>query len=496
MPFLQERGLFWWSDEVVPDNHFAPDASVAGLLTIDNDGRITLDLDGFLPSEHGPFAALTDVGVTLSRNIRGILKTTGDRVLLHGVIRGGGSVHSSNISYESFGAIDCLVSDSTRLEYAAPLMFDRLEVKLSGFESWFWFRSIKVSHSGDDITAEYKRPSTAVYDIDEGMLSLDFYVMGSIPFSGQRDKVSMKEEASLRFTLTDKETLEQLRDRYRFLEELLILLIDSEHRLPWPIITLQDETKVRWYFARFKNDEPAKAPELHECLTYFPKLRESFGAIWSNWQSKRKKFGPGFYSYLGTRRGMSLYTEHRFINLIWGIEAFHRTKYPANPDAMQMRIDAIVDQVSEAKDKKFLRRKLKYAHEPALEERIYSTFKALPIDLDHSRLRSFAKACADARNDISHGVLRHGAPYSDFVVDLAKKSRALSILYHCLILQEIGIGEETLRNWIWKGFGSFRIKYSFVEVDLLDPEVLKPETPRKEPAYGQDWRTENEQKSS
>ena len=90
---------------------------------------------------------------------------------------------------------------------------------------------------------------------------------------------------------------------------------------------------------------------MHTCLTHFPKVRDTFGDIWSNWKRKREEFGPGFYLYLGTRRGMSLYPEHRFVNLIWGVEAFHRTKYPTDPSSMAARIDNIVAQISDETDK-------------------------------------------------------------------------------------------------------------------------------------------------
>jgi hypothetical protein len=75
MTVLKERGLFWWSDVSVPDGQFAPDGSIAGLLTIDDDGRITLELDGYFPNKHGPFGVLTGQGVALKRNVAGILNT-------------------------------------------------------------------------------------------------------------------------------------------------------------------------------------------------------------------------------------------------------------------------------------------------------------------------------------------------------------------------------------------------------------------------------------
>ncbi len=41
-----------------------------------------------------------------------------------------------------------------------------------------------------------------------------------------------------------------------------------------------------------------------------------FGDIWSDWKKKREAFGPGFYLYLGTHRGViRLYIENRFVNL-------------------------------------------------------------------------------------------------------------------------------------------------------------------------------------
>jgi ApeA-like protein/HEPN superfamily Apea-like protein len=478
MTVLEERGLFWLSDMAIPDEQFAPEGSIAGLLTNDDDGRIALELDSFFPNEHGPFGVITSQRVPLSKNIFGILKGTNRRVLLAGLLNNGGHTRSNGMSYQSFFAMDCFVGDSTLLTVRSPLTFEALEIELSGFEAWFWPRSIKVSRLEDQIIAEYNRPPSSVYALDGETLEFEFYVTGSIPYSSLADEISMKEEALLRFLLERKETLEQLRDRFKYVEDILMLLTDSGYRVKWPIVSLDEKIKAQWYFLRFKDQATAKAPELHTCLTHFPKLRDSFGSIWSNWKQKRETFGPGFYMYLGTRRGVSLYAEHRFVNLIWGIEAFHRTKYPSNPEAMKARIEDIVAQVSDEKDKELLRWRLKYAHEPTLAERIFTTFEGLPIGLDSARLRSFANDCAKMRNDISHyGTQRHPGSYSDFLLELEKKSRALSALYHCLILHEIGISEEILNKWVYESFGSFRIKYSFVEVGLLDKEVLRPNIP-------------------
>ena len=64
MAILEERGLLWWSDEPIPEGKFAPEASITGLLTIDEDGRITLELDGYFPNRSFPIKySFVEVGL-------------------------------------------------------------------------------------------------------------------------------------------------------------------------------------------------------------------------------------------------------------------------------------------------------------------------------------------------------------------------------------------------------------------------------------------------
>ncbi len=59
-----------------------------------------------------------------------------------------------------------------------------------------------------------------------------------------------------------------------------------------------------------------------------------------------------------------LYIENRFINLIGGLEAFHRRKYAAVPipDKLQTKIKRVLDQIKATKDKRWLKLILSRAH--------------------------------------------------------------------------------------------------------------------------------------
>lgn len=85
---------------------------------------------------------------------------------------------------------------------------------------------------------------------------------------------------------------------------------------------------------------------------------------------------------------MQPYAENRFVNLIWGIEAFHRTKHhDYSSSGIKLKVCRIVEQVSGRKDKKWLKSVLKYAHEPRLEQRIFDVLVAIPTNIDTTKMR-------------------------------------------------------------------------------------------------------------
>ena len=135
MTILEERGLFWWHGEPVPVKQFAPDASVLGLLTIDDDGFATLVLDGCMPSEKGPMAVLsTDPKELKGKLIEGNLSTSGKHVLLADLAKYGGQFRSNNLSQDGYRANHCLVGYSQFPLITDSSLFGILDIDLTGLE--------------------------------------------------------------------------------------------------------------------------------------------------------------------------------------------------------------------------------------------------------------------------------------------------------------------------------------------------------------------------
>jgi hypothetical protein len=381
------------------------------------------------------------------------------------------------MSYERYIAEQCLVADGFA-KLPAALAFKELIIPLAGFEEWLRLAAIKITSSKRTVMVKYTQPKNVVYPTADGKLSIHFESGTESSGAVFGTAVALKETAAATLGFKNRRTLKDVIEQYKLLEDLLLLLTGSDHTLDWPWVATGRTEQYRLYFQKLGIKIATPAPKAHECYTNFVQLRNSFGDIWSNWKKKREVFGPGFYLYLGTRRGIRLYIENRFVNLVFGLEAFNRRKYPPSVAAkLDAKVERILAQVSRARDKKWLADVLGRAKEPPLGQRLYTTLRAVPLGFDDRCLMAFCDLCAKLRNDISHfgGQRKDALSYNDFILDLESKGQALGNLYQALLLYEIGVDAKIIKAWMFDGFGSLPIKYHFVKAGLLDKRVLDPE---------------------
>ena len=135
--------------------------------------------------------------------------------------------------------------------------------------------------------------------------------------------IANSEEAFIIYTPRSQMTLDEVRDITRQIEDLLVLLTDCERSLGFPRIRVNIADD--WCQVSYETlQRPEKEISRSDLWTLFPELSPDFGVIADAWFNKSAAFGPGFHLYLGNRRGMQLYVEHRFASLVWGLEALHR----------------------------------------------------------------------------------------------------------------------------------------------------------------------------
>lgn len=464
---IEERGFFWWAEETIPAGHFAPRGAVSGSFKIRPDGQTTLKLDGTLPRTERALADFSDERPS-SRAIVGILASSDRYVRLERLYPDGGKFSSRGPSFEGFAALTCVVSKAPLTGSVSGSCCTSVELSLEGFEAWLRLRAIRTRQTETGLIAEYHPPSDHSYDLNIGaQLAVRFEATASP--STYDVSLTISQRGLLAYIPASAITLGEVQEITSRFEDLMILLSDTERDLGWPQVRLVGQ--AGWstlYYARIKRPGATSSPL--ECWTDFPNLADCFGEVAAAWIVKHKEFGPGFHLYLGNRGGLKLYVEHRFVNLVWGLESLHRRiEKPGARPKLAAKIARILNSVEE-KDRKWLERQLRHAGEPSLSNRLAEMLQALPFDFGAKALEEFASLCAARRNDISHfGGQRASGAYKELLHDLERLTDALDLLYHARILQEIGIPDDHLRWWFVEGFTSHRIRRALEAVGLQLP---------------------------
>lgn len=481
---LRERGFFWWfNDPDRPAN--SEEASIPGLLTITDDGQVSLETEGALCLAGECSDWTRPRTFPESKRIAGWLASSSKYVLLEKLERVDFSFADRSPQQQKFLAELCTQreSPSTFPSTYKHENFVELRVELAGFEEWLELDSIVVSHEssgGDDeihVRVSYKQTAFK-YSTLGGSISIESFTTGA-GFPGlasryPRRDAQFKQAYYLVFRPDSPSDLPGLRYIHTRLEELFAILTGSYCRLPWPTFVRNEEPFDAWDTVYFYRGAPGPTSvNRYSVWIPFKQISKCCGELFRNFLNKSETFGAGYYLYVSALRNPHYYAEHRFVNLIWSTEALHR-KWLAEPEFSERiqgereRVERILDLLpAGGRDQKWLRGKLKYAHELSIEVRILECFRKLPVVFGKGELEKFAKVCADRRNDISHtGGPRSGVDYDSFQNEISCLAEALDCLFHALLLYQMGVDDATLLKVMTDSMVSERIKVTLANANL------------------------------
>jgi hypothetical protein len=466
---INDHGFFWWEG----GEH--TDGCAAGLLTVNSSGVISLELHQTLPGRSG-IAAVFGVEVASDVGIVGCLKTTGHYVLLRGLRTNGG--RSGFISYEKFIAKECFICHD-RLDMKR---FTKLQIPLEGLQEWIRPGKIDCERPVDNkISIGLECNPTEAWRTSTGLVEIRHHFTGKEPGS-HSSTVNVGLVSELIYTPASEISSQEIIEWYLAIQDLLLILTNCTLTLKWPRLMWSCDGKNLWVDYYFRRQEPAENKVIwHQTLLPFPRVREFFGRMIDKWLLDRKSLGLGISLYLGTRRNFRLYAEHRFVNLVWGLEALgRRTELPdSDGSEVSEKIKRIADVLRSVEglnsgDRHWLKSLMKRAVERPLSERLFETLSPVAIDISEENLKKFCKACADLRNDLSHhGGERESGEYEAFLTGILNNSEALSKLYLLVILNLLGVESDELKRIMYMDPGSSSFKFSFQQAGLIPEEDIE-----------------------
>jgi len=197
MTALSDRGIFWWSDQAIPPNQFAPEENVAGLLTISDTGRINIDLDGVLPSASGRFSAMEQGKVLHGRSITGLLKSDNRYVLATDLYRNGGTLRTAGLTTEKYNALYCLISTTliSPKRQVRAIVFD-----LAGYEEWLWIGRFTSKYTSRSFTIKHLTKPDLRFRSAAGKLLVRRYITFNQDWNPGSQGTELRERAQLRYS--------------------------------------------------------------------------------------------------------------------------------------------------------------------------------------------------------------------------------------------------------------------------------------------------------
>jgi hypothetical protein len=464
---LNERGWFWSSDRKLLPDELAPSNYVAGTITIDEDGRIEIDLEGTLSDSPPPLADLTKASSPSSRSICGILKSDNQYILACNAHRVRQRI-SGGICFESFSAQICLLSPK-RLPRVPKIR--AIKVNLAGFEEWLRLGKASCKTNRRGTTLKYEVAKDLRYGGSLGRASVQFNLQTEVAGSFGSRGSTIRPTAVFGYTPRKSVDLTKAIETYISIQDFLVVLTGSEYHLTWPLLGLTTGQKCTAYFQKSKGGPDL--PVGYQCITSFPELQPAFGDLFFSWLKKREQLGPAFYLYLSTRRRERLYVEHRFTSLVSGLETFHRSLFPdcrsAKTDA---RLERIVADIQNQSDSKWLHQRTRHLSSPNLEQRLREILLPVSFNIERARLNAFCTLTAKLRNELFHtGKSQTAAATENSLEYLDEFSTTLAYLYHARIMMEIGVTPAIVERWRTNSSDAFRINWS------MECVGLRPSTP-------------------
>ena len=466
---VEARGQFWWFGEEGQTSSF--EDSVHGLLTVNEKGQITLQLEGPLWLENPNVSWEWDASRWLApeKRIVGRLGISGDSgyVLLHELLRTDLSL-GDEPARQSYQAGFCFKNDHGFPSNFDPNSFHALRIDLEGLEEWLQLQAIDVGEEvwlGNQVefTVRYDRVEIG-YDTTRAKVTIENLVLGNFPirlFHSLVASAHIRQTNWLVYEPKELFDLAQFQMRFRRAEEVISLLVGQYFRLDWPKLVAKFGEFDDWFTLYWKRGPRQETvPSVFFMMTMFPSIREDFGTMLDRWETGATKYGAGYDLYVASMQQPLPYPEHQFVNLIWAIESLHRgwqrdAGESPKVERRKKRIEEILSRFLGEGDKKlreWFAGKLRYAYEPKLEDRIVESFQRLPFELDPLVLRAFAERCARRRNDISHeGGGRPGEDASSFRSELRVLAEALQYLFHALLLHEVGLSRDLLLKALTRG---------------------------------------------
>ena len=445
---IEKSGFFWLPNS--PENRFP------GNLRIDEFGKVSVELMGFLGDElfapqdlNQLFSGIPAVSRDIVTRILGVVRDVGHVTLENCDGRGFslniGSGPSWRTFYPELAVMGALFNEGE------PLEFSEVGFTIQGLETW-------LSISGISFEQDFQRsrgsinfevPEPVAINLLDGM-TLEFGFGLHFPsVSVVNTEARVAQTTSAIFLTQEPQPLGTFLRAASRLRNFVALGLDQPISVNAITAYISQELAdgktynlpLRIYGQYFQNSESAREIAWHRMLFSRKDLGDRLEESLQEWFKSYETLESPFNLFFGSKFGGLSYLDIRFLWLAQGIEALHRrtSDDTAMPEEEFQRIfDQLMSACPEEK-KKWLQNRLTYANEASFRSRVRSIAEPFcELFPDSREFRSFVSRVVNTRNDLTHYSTRSEAKESS-LHELWVLTQKLEAVFQLYLLRLIGL---------------------------------------------------------
>jgi hypothetical protein len=335
--------------------------------------------------------------------------------------------------------------------------FKKSIITFSDLHQWVdvgGFENIDNSNNDGFYSAKYKIPSPISFFKNE---DVEFSFVFSSLTSGSFPKHNLEINQKTLFEIKHQQTFE-LEDFWNYLSQIksfLTVAYFSEPGINEINFTTDSDIEIEFRFGGQFDEKIKEKKSKYNFLFLYKDIEETSSQIFSKWVNLYLTISPVIYSLEESFRDRTILVENKFLNVIQGIETFHRRTRKNEKISRELHKkkieDILISCPSEHKD--WLKDRLSFSNEPTLHERLVELFSEIEDDLKNHLFRNSEKLIIDSKNSRNYFTHYDKSLEKKALkgVDLHYLALRLRIFLLIIVLKETGISNEQLKKLITQG---------------------------------------------
>lgn len=344
------------------------------------------------------------------------------------------------------------------------ISFDNLSINYLYLEDWYFTNPFSIKHDlPKEYSMKYQYPKPGIALLEDFKVTLESNLNVSYR---KRTDIQVKHSVFIKAASKEKRHFSDFLDFFYKIRNFISLGVK---RPVYPlvirgqtdknIVVMGDGTKVcpqiEIYMKQTSREIQKKTITPFEMLYSFNNIEAQFETFLKNWIQIADNLKPVHDLYFGTLYNPRMYIEDKFINSTQALETYHRRKFPESYAIEPEKSDEIVKKAVEVVPNEFrehFQQKLMYSHEHGLRTRLTDIIKINDVIISSfirtgRERKSFIQKVVVTRNFLTHydKSLEQEAAKGEELYWITQK---LKIIIEIILLREIGIEQETIKNVI------------------------------------------------